>query len=161
VDHVARHDHLRWRAVGPDRGQRVEHVGHREHAGRQRDDLARQPVRVAAAVPALVVMADHQLGLAEELDLAQDLPAHQRMALHQRPLFRRQRLGLPQDRVRHRDLADVVQQEAELDLGVVDERRVEHPGDLHAVGGDALGVLAGVGVTRLDGVAQRAHRGHV
>ena len=29
------------------------------------------------------------------------------------------------------------------------------------VGGDALGVLAGVGVARLDGVGERAHRGAV
>ena len=35
------------------------------------------------------------------------------------------------------------------------------PGDLQPVGGDALGVLAGVGVARLDGVGERAHRGRV
>ena len=46
----------RW-AVGPVAGDRVEGVGHREDAGCQRDPLTGQAVRVAAAVPALVVVA--------------------------------------------------------------------------------------------------------
>jgi hypothetical protein len=72
-----------------------------------------------------------------------------------------QRLLLVEDPVRDRDLADVVEQEAELDLGLRGELRVHSLGELEPVGGDPLGVAAGVGVARLDGVRQGADRGHV
>ena len=64
--------------------------------------------------------------------------------------------GLEQDRVGHGDLADVVQQEAELDLRVVGHVEPAARAIAQPVGRDALGVLAGVGVARLDGVGQRA-----
>ena len=108
------------RAVG---GQRVERVGDREHARGERDRVAREAVRVARAVPALVVVADDELALAEEVDVAQDLRADHGVAAHQRVLLLGQRAGLEQDRVGHGDLADVVQQEAELDLRRVLDRR--------------------------------------
>ena len=73
----------------------------------------------------------------------------------------RQAPGLEEDRVGHRDLAGVVQQEAELDLGVVAEAHAVDVGELQPVGGDALGVAAGVGVARLDGARERAHGEHV
>ena len=79
------------------------------------------------------------------------------MALHQVALRLGERLRLVEDRVGHGDLADVVQQEAELDLGVVGQLRAHRPREREAVGGDPLGVLAGVGVARLDRVGQRAH----
>ena len=60
-----------------------------------------------------------------------------------------------------RDLADVVQQEAELDLRRVGDLQPRGAGQLEPVGGDPLGVLAGVGVARLDGVGERAHGGDV
>ena len=75
----------------------------------------------------------------------------------QRVLLLGQLAGLEQDRVGHRDLADVVQQEAELDLRRLLDREPDGAGQLHPVRGDALGVLAGVRVARLDGVRQRAH----
>src|SRR4051794_12147447 len=78
-DHRARLDDLGGGAVGADRRQRVEHVGHGEDPRRQRDGLAGQAVGVAGAVPALVVVAHDELGLAQEVDLAQDLPADERM----------------------------------------------------------------------------------
>ncbi len=43
------------RLVGPRRGQGVEHVRHRDDPGRQGDRGAGEPVRVAAAVPSLVM----------------------------------------------------------------------------------------------------------
>ena len=87
--------------------------------------------------------------------MAQDLRADLRVLDHQRPLLGGQRAGLEQDRVGHGDLADVVEQEAELDLGVdLDAGGV---GDPQPVGGDALGVLARVGVARLDRVGERQH----
>ena len=84
---AARLGERRGGAVGAVGGQRVERVGHREDARRERDVLARQAVRVARAVPALVVVADDELGVAEEVDVAQDLPADDRGAAHQRALL--------------------------------------------------------------------------
>ena len=54
-----------------------------------------------------------------------------------------------------------MEQESELDLRVPRQLRPRRPGDLQPVGGHALGVLAGIGVTRLDRVAQRPHGRHV
>lgn len=45
----------RCMAIGAVRRQRIERIGDGEHARRERDLFARQPVGVAAAVPALVV----------------------------------------------------------------------------------------------------------
>ena len=67
------------------------------------------------------------------------------------------RLGLEQDRVRDGDLADVVQQEAELDLRGRRELDAHRARELEAVGGHPLGVLVRVGVARLDRVGERAH----
>ena len=83
------------------------------------------------------------------------------MLLDHEPLCRRQAVRLEEDRVGHGDLADVVQQEAELDLPVVGQVELRGPSDRKRVGGYALGVLAGVGVPRLDRVGQRPDRGHV
>ena len=51
-----------------------------------------------------------------------------------------------------------MQQEAELDLRRLLEREADGPGQLHPVGGDALGVLAGIRIAGLDGIRKRAHR---
>jgi hypothetical protein len=89
--------------------QRVERVGDREHARGERDLLAREAVGVAAAVPALVVVADDQRRLVEEVDVAQDRGADLGVAGDAAELVARQRRRLEQDRVGHADLADVVQ----------------------------------------------------
>ena len=148
-------------AVRAVRRQRVERVGDGEDPRRDRDRVAGQPVGIAGAVPALVVMADDVARRAEELDVAHDLPAGHGVLLHDQPLGGRQRAGLEEDRVGHGDLAGVVQDEAELDLRMVGEPHPVGLGELQPVGGDALGVTARVGVARLDRAGQRAHREHV
>ena len=71
-------------------------------------------VRVAGAVPALVAGA-HDAGHALELvDRGEDPFAELGMRPDQRPLLLGQRPGLEQDRVRDPDLADVVEERAEL-----------------------------------------------
>src|SRR5436190_9504870 len=104
--------------VGPVCGDRVERVGDREDPRRERDLLALQAVRVALAVPALVVVLDDVGRRLEEGDPAEDLRADQRVPAHQPALRVAERLGLVEDPVGDRDLADVVQQVAELDLGL-------------------------------------------
>ncbi|MEJ7714367.1 MAG: hypothetical protein WKF40_01150 [Thermoleophilaceae bacterium] len=66
-----------------------------------------------------------------------------------------------QDVVGDRDLAHVVEQEAELGLGIGGQRGGDAARQLQAVGGDPLRVLARVGVAGLDRVGERADRGHV
>ena len=108
-----------------------------------------------------MVVAHDELRVAEEVDAAQDLPADDGMLLHQHALLVGQRRGLKEDRVGHGDLADVVQQEPELGLGVVGQREPGDARELQPVGGHTLGVVAGVGVARLDRVGQCANRRHV
>ena len=102
-------------------------------------------------------MADDELALAEEVHVAQDLRADDWMLGDQRVLLVRELARLEQDRVRHRHLADVVQQEAELDLRRLLEAEPDRAGQLHSVGGDAFRMLAGIRIARLDGVAERPH----
>ena len=72
-----------------------------------------------------------------------------------------ERARLVEDCVGNGNFAHVVEEEPELELGGEDQLVGELARDLEAVGGHALGVLAGVGVARLDGVGQGTHRGHV
>src|SRR4029453_9810961 len=72
-------------AIRPVGGQGVVDVHHRDDAGADRDGGPPEPVRVAAAVEALVVVAHDQRTVAEELERRQDLRAGERMPAHLRP----------------------------------------------------------------------------
>ena len=79
--------------------------------------MPRQPVRVAAAIPPLMVMA-HQYGnFFKIVDFAQDFISGHGMAAHFLPFGPGQRPGLAQDGIRHGDLADVVQVGGHVDAG--------------------------------------------
>ena len=116
-----------------------------------------EPVRVARAVPALVVVAHHELALAEEVDVAQDLRADHWMLSDQRVLLFRELTRLEQDGIRYGDLADVVQEEAEFDLRRFLERDADPAREFHSVGGDTLSMFAGIRVARLDCVRKCAN----
>ena len=77
--------------------QRIVDVGDAQHARGARDFLARQPLGVALAVPALVVRPHHRPHLAGEIHLGEHLDARDRMALDQLPLVGRELAGLVQD----------------------------------------------------------------
>ena len=70
---------------------------------------SREPVRVAAAVPALVARAHEPRDRAQRRRLEQDALADQWMAPHEAPLDRVERAGLVEDGVRNGDLADVAE----------------------------------------------------
>ncbi len=118
--------------------------------------LAGEAGRVAGAVPALVVRArDHLAELHDRRARAgQQVAAHVGVALHDLALLGRQRVGLAQDVVGDRDLADVVHRaRAAQQLGLVGAQ----PGrqrELVAQARDPLDVLAGLLVARLDGLAE-------
>jgi hypothetical protein len=98
-------------AVGAVGGHGVEGVGDREHPRPGRDGVAGQTGRVALAVPALVVAADHLHGAAQRLDAGHHLDPEQRVGPHHLPLAGVQRTGLVEHRLGDADLADVVEQE--------------------------------------------------
>ena len=104
-------------AVAAAAHHRIDGVRHGNDARPRRDVMPRQPVRVAAAIPPLMVMA-HQYGnFFKIVDFAQDfIPGHG-MAAHFLPFGPGQRPGLAQDGIRHGDLADVVQVGGHVDAG--------------------------------------------
>ena len=90
--------------VGPRREQRVEHVADRADPRGQRDLVALQALRVAGAVPSLVVAERDLLGHLHERGLraGQDAGPDRRVGLHLRPLGRVELGWLQQDLVRDR-----------------------------------------------------------
>ena len=145
-------------AVDPRRQHRVERVGDVDDAGAERDLLVPEPVGVAGAVEALVVMADRRHGVAEEAEAVDDARALVGVALHQRPLLLREARRLEQDRVRDRELADVVEERRvaeQVELGL---REAELAADRQRELLHAARVAGGVGVARVDGRREALHR---
>ncbi len=133
----------------PLRGQRVEVVHGRENARAERNLLARQAVRIALAVPALVVIQDERRHRIGERHVRDDLRADLRMHLHPLELFLRQRTRLRQDVLGHRELSDVVQQRGRPHALHVAGRHAHglgEPGreDLHAADVRRRGLVLGV-----------------
>src|SRR5690349_8287318 len=143
--------------VRPRRGQRVVDVRQRHDARRERDRVALQAGRVAAAVPLLVVAA-RDVAAADQEALVGELAHHALDRLradlvvraHDLPLLVREAPGLEQDRVGDADLADVVQRARAHQ--VLDEALVDHVQEL-AVGAQALGQELAVGRDALEVLA--------
>ena len=116
-------------AVDAGREHRVERVGDVDDPRAERDVLPAQPVRVAGAVEALVVVLDRRHGVAEEAEPVDDPRALLRVVLHERPLQPGERRRLEEDRVRDRELADVVEERRvteQVELGL---READLPAD--------------------------------
>src|SRR2546429_682295 len=140
-----------WRPVRPVARHRVERVGDREDPRPERDLLPEEPVGVAAAVPALVVGAHDADSLAlQERHASEHLLAEHGVRLHRAALRLRERSRLEQDLVGDADLADVVEQEADLRARALREHRIDAPRQLERVVLDTLGVRAGADVLRLE-----------
>src|SRR5581483_5839812 len=73
-------------------------------------------------------------------------------------LFRRQLSWLPENVVGHADLPDVVQQSPDPGRFDVVGRQTHGTGDEYAVGRQALGVSARLGIARLQRIRQRCQR---
>ena len=120
--------------------------------------LARLSVRIALAVHALVARAGDLEHDRIEVDLLEDVLGDHRVLLHHLPLLVVERARLVEDALRDPDLADVVQEGADLDrielVALVAEAFGERDGDV----GDALRVAAGVVVLCLHRASQRADR---
>ena len=144
--------------IRPLRHQRVEVVDDREDARAERDLVALQPGRIALAVPALVVAEDQRRHRIRKRHAADDFGADLRVDADLLELFLRQRSGLRQDVLGHRELADVVQQRRgldALDLVLRHAERARQPGGVHLHAADVAlrGLILGV-----DGQRQRLDR---
>ena len=109
-------------------------VDDRQDARADRDLLAREPLRIALAVPSFVVAEDQRRDRIRERHRRDDLRADLRVNADLLELLLRQRSGLRQDVLGHRQLADVVQQRRGLDaLDLVrrQARGLRQPGRVH------------------------------
>ena len=121
--------------------------------------LAGQPVRVAAAVPALVARAHEARHGPQRWSREQDALADDRVPAHEAPLGLVERPGLLEDRVGDGDLADVVELGGVRDvvellavhpqLAADGEREVGRTAQVHVQVGLALGEAAQQHVARL------------
>src|SRR5712691_7446483 len=99
---------------------------------------------VAGAVPAFVVCCDDVAGEAAEVgDSAEDLLSERDVAAHLLELVLVEWSWLEYDAVGDADLADVVQEEAVFELGVVCELGRDLFGEAEGELGDSCGVGAG------------------
>ena len=140
--------------------QRIEHVGQADDAPLDRDRVAGQAVRIAAAVPALVV---GQRDLRTEpkhraRGMRQQVVPVTGVFLHHVELLRREPAGLVEDRVADRDLADVVQRRGRLDQVDLLGRQPDQGREQARVRRDPPDVLAGFLRPQLDRLAQLAER---
>ena len=116
--------------------------------------VSAQARRVAGAVEALVVV-QHPLGLDRQLSGDEDAVPDADVLAHLLPLVVGERRRLVQDRIRHADLADVVQEAGEpepLDALAVE---AEAGADRDAELGDGLGVAARPDRLRVDSPRER------
>src|SRR5919109_163366 len=123
-----------------------------------RDRVAAEPVGIAAAVPALVVVADERDRRAEAAELADDRRAVDRVPLDRLELLRGQSRGLREDRVRHGELPDVVEERGVAEHVEALRRKPELLADRERDRLHALRVSGGIGVLGLDRGVQRLDR---
>src|SRR5690606_7682417 len=129
-----------------------------EDARVERDALAGEPVRVAVAVPALMVVADHPRDVAQERNGLQDVLADLGMAADRDVLLLRQTAGLVQDAVVDPDLADVVEEPAVAQEPQALVGEAKPPAEDEGVVGGALPVADVVLVPLFDGAGEAEGR---
>src|SRR5215472_11112463 len=136
------------------RGERVVHVGDGHDARAQGNRRAGKPVGVAAAIVALVMVADDERAVGEELERGHDLGAGERMPSHHAPFVVGERTWLAQDTLGYGDLAEVVEESC-----VRDGRRFPAPaacrlGEPAREGGDTIRVTSRVLVLGFERVGE-------
>ena len=149
-DLLARRDRVARVLVGARGGDDVEDVGDRDDAPGQRDVLTRAAVRVALAVPALVVVGDRVRPLSQPR--AQRL-GHARaelgVAADQPPLLVRRLPRFVEHLRGYLELADVVQQRSPVEAIHLVAPEMQLLRDHLRVGADALGVASRDAIVRV------------
>ena len=150
--------------------ERIVYIRDRHDLSGDRDLLAHQPVRVAMAVPALVVPAADLQRIAVQrlvlavLHLLQDLCTRGGVRLHDFKLFLRELPRFVEDLLRNRDFSDVVEGGRSLDqrdvllreiigLRLLHELMQQHLGDA----ADVPDMVTTLVVSDLDDVTEDAH----
>ncbi len=123
-----------------------------------RDRVAGELLGVAGAIEALVVRGDDRHEVAQGLDGREDGAADRRVRAHEHPLVGGERPGLIQDRVGHADLADVMEQRAELHAPQLVTGHPHLVRDRSRQRSDPRGVAARVRIPRVDRCRERLHR---
>ena len=131
--------------------QRVIYVRQRDDLRRDRDLLAEQAVRVAAAVPPLVVVPHDERHPLELGHLAKDVVSRHGAAAHLLPLGVGQRPGFTQHGVGHRNFADVMGESGNLHRGGVVLAQVQDPGQHHRHSGHPVGMVGSVDIPCVHG----------
>ena len=146
------------RAVGTVGDDRVVGVAGGDDPGGERDPLAGESIRIAAAVPALVAGANGGCEVGEGGDPRHQVTTGAGVPAHGRRLGLGQRARLEQDLTRHSDLADVMQERCIAHVASPPDRAAES--QRHALGQlcDVLLVRCGVLVLGLDRAHQRGQR---
>ncbi len=134
--------------VGAFRGQRIVDVGHGHDACVQRDGLAFEAVRIAAAI-VFLVMRECNLGPQADvfgMAVLEDAVTDRRMRFHDREFLVVQLAGLEQDIVRDADLADIVHGGGHLDQAAAVLIQSHSLGDQAREFCHAQHMVAGVGI---------------
>jgi hypothetical protein len=137
------------RAIDAVARDRVEGVGDGEDARVEVDLFGAQAARVTRPVPLLVVLPDDARRPFQKFDALQNLLAVHGVTAHVHPFLRAELRGLVQDGVRHADLADVVQERAELQRAQILARQIQLAPQTQAETDDALRVAVRLAVARL------------
>src|SRR5215469_9909133 len=106
---LTRPTHGEGRTVRSIGGERVVHVRDGYDARTHGNGVADEPIGIAAAIMTLVMVADDESAVGEELERRHDLGAGERVASHDAPLVVREWSGLAQDALGHRDLAEIME----------------------------------------------------
>ena len=147
-------------AIRTRRGQRIVEIGDAQYPPEERDRVALETVRIAAAVPFLVMVlnAGKHRRDRRALDVAENLGAVSRVLAHLRELFWCQFSGLVENGIGHGDLADVVQQRRQLRGLALGLGEPEFDGELRGEGGNPFGVAVRIPVARVNRRGDRLDR---
>ena len=117
--------------VRPVAGDRDERVTDGDDATGQRNRLASKAVRVAVAVPSLMMGSDQRRRVGHRREGQQQFRTKLGMAVQQRPVLRGQRAGLEHHRIRQLDHPDVADLGTDVDrhsLGAAEAELAAHLG---------------------------------
>ena len=124
----------------------------------ERDLVPAQTVRIAGAVEALVVVPDRRHGVGHEAETVDDPGSLGGVPAHQAPLLGVETRRLHQDRVRDRQLADVVEEGGVAEKVELGTGEVELAADRERQALHAARVAGRVRVARVDRRGEAFHR---
>src|SRR5579872_5757112 len=142
------------RLIRSRRCERIVNIGHLQNTRQQWYLFTFQSVRVARAVPPLVMAADDGKNRRQSFHGPADFLAADGMHAHHLPLFSAQETFIEENRVRNSDLANVMQVAAPVQGQLVRPRHSQRLAQLYTVGSQSLTMQSRVAVARFDRLRQ-------